>query len=131
MTSVSRIMTKDVIVVNPTTPVSIAIKLLAISSVTGLPVVDKDYQLKGILSEVDVMGLLLDASEVDRKTVADFMTTDVQTFTTSATVEEVCSFLLNKHFRRVPIVDKGKLVGVVSRSDIITFLWNEYLSKKK
>ena len=131
MTKIEEIMTKDVLVVYPDTPVSMAVKLLAIKKVTGLPVVDENKSLLGIITEKDLMRLLIDQESVEEKTVADFMTKDVKCFSPENSAIEVCAFLLENLFRRVPIVKDNKLVGVVSRADIISLLWKERFEKNK
>ncbi len=67
MITAEDIMTKDVLTVNPDTPISIAVKILTIRHITGLPVIDADKKLLGIITEKDVMSLLLDKSDLREK----------------------------------------------------------------
>ncbi len=53
------------------------------------------------------------------------MTEDVQTFAPTDSVEDICEFLLHKPFRRVPIIRDEKLVGIISRRDIISLIHEE------
>jgi CBS domain-containing protein len=97
-----------------------AAELLANNHVTGIPVVDPQNNLIGILSEYDVLRVLKECSPEDNKTVNDFMTRNVLTFPDTATTIEIWEFFIsNPTKRRVPIVSHGKLVGVVSRGDIV------------
>ncbi|MCD4781516.1 MAG: CBS domain-containing protein [Candidatus Omnitrophica bacterium] len=123
---VEKIMVKDVLVVGPETPISMVVKILAIRKITGVPVVDENKKLLGVISEKDVMHLLL-ASGSDLLTMKaeDFMTKDVAIFEPDVDVNEICKFLMDKPFRRVPIVSDGCLKGIVSRADIIKLLWKE------
>ena len=130
MTIAKDIMTKDVIVVTPDTPISIVIKILAIRKVTGLPVVDENKKLLGIVSEKDLMGLLLQDNIDANLNIEKFMTKEVKSFSPEDDVKTVCEFLLNKPFRRVPITEGGKLLGLISRADIIKLLWANMADNK-
>ena len=112
------IMTTDVIAVKKQTPISSVIKILVENNITGLPVVNDDMTLAGIISEKDVLGLLSDLED-DSAKVEDFMTKDVVSFEQDEDLIAICECLVQNNFRRVPIVAEGKLVGVISRKDII------------
>lgn len=117
MLEAGAIMTKNVLTVAADTPVLDAAKLLVERKVSGLPVVDEESRLVGILSEKDILKLL---TNVDfQKCVRDYMTTDVICFEQSDSIEEICQFLIDNNIRRVPILTDGKLVGIVSRRDLI------------
>lgn len=130
MTKVKEIMTKDVLVVNPETSVSMAVKIIAIKKVSGLPVVDDQKNLLGIITEADLMHLLLEKGDISKKMVGELMTKDVKCFGPDNDAFELCQFLMDNPFRRVPIVSGTKLVGVVSRPDIISLLWRERFSNQ-
>jgi len=115
------IMTTDVIYVKRDVPIGRAIEILVENDLTALPVVDEDMALLGIVSEKDVLGLLSDLED-DLAKVEDFMTTDVVSFSEDEDMIAICECLVNSHFRRVPIVADGKLVGIVSRKDIIKYI---------
>ncbi|MBF0494456.1 MAG: CBS domain-containing protein [Candidatus Omnitrophica bacterium] len=130
MTKVAEIMTKKVIKVYPSTPVYDAANMLLESSISGMPVVDYAGHLVGIVSEKDVLKLLF-AKDEDGKVVADFMTINVKTFDADEDIEKLCTFFMKNPFRRVPIVDKGRLLGIVSRRDILTFILKKRGKDKK
>ncbi len=123
-------MTKDVLVVTPETPVGFAVKILAIRQLSGFPVVDNEKRLLGIISEKDLMGILLEDRAAADKTVGDYMTSDVMSFNPEDDAMEICKFLMERPFRRIPIVDNGILVGIVSRADIIQLLWKTKFESK-
>jgi len=123
------IMTRNVVTVQESTPIYKAIELLAEIDITGMPVVDENQNLCGIITEQDVMHLFYDESsfilanqEELKKTVKDFMTTPAVFFDENESVLNVCQCLKDRSFRRVPITSKGRLVGVVSRQDIIRYV---------
>ncbi len=113
------VMTKVVITVWPQMPIYDAIRTLANRNITGLPVVDADLTLVGILSEKDVLKTLYAAEGSPEQTVKDFMSTEVISFDANATLIDLCDCLTEKNIRRVPITEGGKLLGIVSRSDVI------------
>jgi CBS domain-containing protein len=114
-------MTTNVISVKKDTPIGKAMEILVAKNITGLPVVDDDMSLIGIITEKDVLGLLSDL-ENDSGIVEDFMTNDVVSFDQNVDVIAICEYLVNANFRRVPIVSEGKLVGIISRRDIMKYI---------
>ena len=113
------IMTEGVICVSEGTSVIEAIRLMAARNVTGIPVVGDDMTLIGILSEQDVMRLLHTFDQEKDRTVNELMTQPAIHFEEEACVVDICHFLKDHSIRRVPITRNGKVVGVISRSDII------------
>ena len=125
MEKIAEIMTKDVLTVPSDMPLKMAIDILVIRKISGLPVVDSRMELKGIITERDMMEVLLNKQSLEGKVVSDYMTTTVHSFSSSDTIVNVCKFLFDNPIRRVPIVDNNKLVGIVSRRDIIALLAKE------
>ena len=110
-------MSRNLVVVHSDDPLTDAALLLVEHKISGLPVVDDDMILVGIVTEKDVLKLLI---EVDSdKRVGDYMTTDVKSFDESSSVHDICAHLFLHNIKRVPIVMDGKLVGIVSRRDVI------------
>jgi CBS domain-containing protein len=122
MTSLDKIMTRDVVVVEQTADIYDAIRMMSDGNITGLPVVDGDGKLVGVVTERDVMGRLLNTQSTQGR-VQDCMTTDVVSLDINDSLLDVISTLAEKGFRRVPIVSEGKLAGIISRSDIISYLF--------
>lgn len=116
------VMQMDIITVNRQTPVSQVVELLLEKNITGLPVVNDDMTLAGIISEKDILGLLLEMEE-DSSIVEDYMTQDVVSFNQDEDFVVICDCLINSHFRRVPILADGKLVGIISRRDVIKYVF--------
>jgi len=114
-------MTADVRTVGTRTPIYDAVKMLLDSDVTGLPVVNDDMTLAGIITEKDVLRLLAQVED-DSATVEQFMTRDVASFDEEADLIAICQCLIESDFRRVPITSQGKLAGIISRRDIIKYI---------
>jgi CBS domain-containing protein len=138
------VMVRNVVTVRPDTDVADAIKLLAEHDVSALPVLDKDGNLIGMLSEADlihraeigtekhrpwwqeaVTGATTLAEEFAKshgKKVGEVMTTGVISVTEETPLSEIAALFERKRIKRVPVVKNGKLVGIVSRSNLIQAL---------
>jgi len=103
------------------TPIYEAMEILATKNVTGLPVVDDAFNLLGVVSEKDILKMLYDPG-AKPGLVQDYMTRDVVGFEKNATLFDICDCLISNNFRRVPILDNGKLVGIISRTDIMAYI---------
>jgi CBS domain-containing protein len=106
---------------NPKTQILDAVDFLLEKHVTGAPVVDGENRVVGILTEKDCLNLLAAGSDasVPQGTVADFMTTEVQTIPLDMDVYFCAGLFMNTTVRRFPVVDQGKLVGAITRFDIL------------
>jgi len=135
------IMTPDPVTVPPETPLAAVAALMAERAISGLPVVDAEGHLLGVVTDGDLMrrlaakedeapsflAALLDATadqamryaRTHGRRVRDVMTRDLATVGEDATVEEVAQLLESRRIRRVPVLRDGKLVGVVSRADLL------------
>jgi len=119
------IMTTDLVTVKSQASVYEAIQELIDNNITGLPVVDDDMTVVGVISEKDILKLLYDL-EKDGGTVADYMTETAVSFDPEDNLLDICNCFMKNPFRRVPILSDGKLAGIISRADII-----EYILKTK
>ena len=113
------VMTKSIICARPEMPIYDAVRLLAGRSITGMPVVDDELNLIGVLSEKDVLSMLYDTEDSIEQTVSDYMTTGVVSYDVDSSLIDLCDCLTEHHFRRVFVTEDGKLAGVASRSDVI------------
>ena len=113
------IMTKQVVCIRKDTPIFEAIRMMANNNITGIPVIDDDSTLVGMLSEQDVLRLLHTYDEEKDRTVNDFMTQPAIHFEENEPLLDVCYCLRDNSIRRVPITLNGKVTGVISRSDIL------------
>lgn len=114
-------MVRTLVTVHPEMDAYEAIGLLLKHKISGMPVVDPSGELVGILSEKDCLKTLLDARYHDLPTalVKDLMTPAVQTITPETDILKIAEMFLHDRFRRLPVVDKGRLVGQVSRRDVL------------
>ena len=99
-----------------------AVKFLLQKRVTGAPVTSGKGELLGILTERDCLKLLTlgNAEHVaPTGTVKNFMTAKVQTIPPDMDIYYAAGLFLTVTFRRFPVVDKGRMVGAITRFDIL------------
>ena len=113
------IMNRDIITVKKDTPIFQALELMVKHRITGIPVVEEDMKLAGVISEKDVLHFFHKQQNLQEKTVYDFMTQPAIFFDENESMLDVCNLLAKQIFRRIPITSQGKLVGIISRGDII------------
>ena len=113
------IMTQGVVCTRPEMPIYDAVRLLANRRRTGMPVVDEDLKLVGVLSEKDVLRMLYATEDSSEQTVSDYMNVGAVSLDVTDTLIDLCDCLTENVFRRIFITDEGRLVGVVSRSNVI------------
>jgi len=113
------VMSRNVISVQKDTPILEAVKLLVENNISGLPVVEDDMTLTGILSEKDVVELFYYSEQAENKTVEDYMTYPAVYFEENNALLNICNFLVKNIFRRVPVTSDGKLIGIISIQDIL------------
>ena len=121
MNETKAIMTTDVKTVGRRTPIYDAMEILLENDITGLPVVNDDMMLVGIITEKDILKLL-SVLENDSAIVEDFMTKEVTSFDQEDDLIRICECLVKNRFRRIPITSQGKLMGIISRKDIIRYI---------
>jgi CBS domain-containing protein len=110
------IMTTRVVTVKPSTPIADAARLLVRRKISGVPVVDEKDKTKvvGILTEADLL-----AAPAGAKTVAEVMRKRVISVAPDTSVDDIAATLVKRKIKRVPVLDGGKLVGIVSRIDVL------------
>jgi len=98
---------------SPDTQIIKAVDFLLRHRVTGAPVVDSAGALLGIITETDR------GQPPKEATVAEYMTRNVVTVPPTADIYYVAGIFLNKKFRRLPVVQDGKIVGAITRFDLL------------
>ena len=137
----SDVMTTDVVTVGPETPVREIAQLLLERRIGGVPVVDEDGKVLGVVSEGDLMrraenqteprrSWWLETFSSTRERAAEFikshghlakyvMTPDPVTVSRSDTVGDCMQLMTDRRIRHLPVVDDGELVGVISIGDVV------------
>ena len=141
------IMTEEVITVHPDTEIVQAARLMLDKHLGGLPVVDKEGHLKGIICQSDLMAqqrkiplpsffVLLDSAisltssqqienEIKKMAaikVSDAMTPDPVTIDPDASLEDIATLMVKHSIHTVPVLERGWLVGIIGKEDILRTL---------
>lgn len=111
----SDIMTRKVCTIHPEASVQEVAQLLSRERISGAPVVNAEGMIIGIVTEADII------SKVGPKNpcVADIMSHEITSVKEETPVSEIAILLSERRIKRVPVVRNGKLVGIVSRADIV------------
>jgi CBS domain-containing protein len=103
-----------------------AVQVLLDNDISGAPVIDNDGKLVGILTERDLIGIALSASYFDEPggKVSDFMSIGVQTVAPGDSLMDVAQRFADSPFRRFPVVENGRLLGIIGRRDLLRAMYS-------
>lgn len=106
--------------ITPATTVYQALELMVEKNVSALLVIENDA-LAGIVTERDYARKVVLKGKSSKETaVADIMTANLITVTTASSIEECMALMTDKHIRHLPVVNEGKLVGIISIGDVVS-----------
>jgi predicted transcriptional regulator len=112
--SVKDIMSREVLKISESATVAELTSILTRHRITGLPVLNNRGALVGVVSEFDVI-------DKRGRTVGDIMSREPITINVEAPISEAARLFVTNRIRRAPVMDGEKMVGIVSRSDIVQF----------
>jgi len=87
--------------------------------ISGMPVTDRDGKVLGVVSEEDILRALMEQKNLGALTAADIMSKNLAVVDAETPVEGVMQILHDEGILRVPVIDSGRLVGIISRADVI------------
>ncbi len=147
MLKVKDIMTKEVITVSPDTEIVNAAKILLENRINGMPVIDAFGRLIGLICQSDLVAQqkaipipsvftflesfipLTSMKRIDKEmekiaalTVKEAMTLEPVTVSPETDIEEVAKLMVDKKYHTLPVVDGGKVVGIVGKEDVLKTL---------
>jgi CBS domain-containing protein len=121
--SVTDYMAKNLITFSPDQTIGEVVKTMLKHKISGAPVLDKNGNLVGLISEKDCLKVMLDYAyhnqPLRKGKVSDYMTREITTVSAEANVFDVANMFVKSNYRRLPVVSNGKVVGQVSRRDIL------------
>ena len=116
-------MTRKLITFKPEQSVNEVMEIILKQRITGGPVVDEKGMLVGIVSDTDLMQVIGDSRyhnmPVGDRTVTDLMSKQVSTIEADSDIFDAASRFLKSGHRRYPVLENGKLIGQISRMDVI------------
>ena len=116
------VMTHSLITISSDSTIFEAIRLLVSRKISGAPVLDPDGEMVGMLSEIDCLGVLAsDQFHADGQIhpVTDYMSRDFETVSPDTDIYRLALYFRDKPVRRFPVVEDGRLLGQVSRRDVL------------
>lgn len=112
------IMTANVVTVRPTGSIREAVDIMLRERISGLPVVDGEGRLAGIISEFALLAIAYDRG-VMNDSIANHMTTEVLSVKVDDPIRKVADQFIVHRVRRMPVLEQGRLAGVISRCDVL------------
>jgi len=110
----------DVVTADPHVSIADAVKLLAARRIGAVVVTGADRRIVGILSERDIVRALADkGADALAAPLAEVMTRKVDTCSLNQTVSELMEQMTSGKFRHVPVVEQGRLAGIISIGDVV------------
>jgi CBS domain-containing protein len=107
------IMTREIITVSPRTKVKDLAMILIKNQISGAPVADKTGKILGIVSEADIVAKRgKDANAI--------MSRKVVSVRQDTALDEIAQLMMTHAIKRVPVTDGGKIIGIVSRADVVS-----------
>lgn len=134
---VSTIMTTQLVVLNTTDSLEKAERLFKKHKIRHIPVIESQHRIVGMLSLTDLLrisfadGAYEDEEDIETVVYEMFslpqvMAKNIKTVAPDTTIKEVAELLAKEEFHALPIVDEGNLVGIVTTTDLIKYLLNQY-----
>ena len=121
-------MSKNVVTLDPEMEILQAVQELIRHDISGAPVLDRHGRLVGVLTERDCMRVAMEGSYHGSPAgpVKDFMSGNPQWIGPEQSILTLADLFINGRFHRYPVVDNGRLVGVISRRDVMRAMAEHY-----
>jgi CBS domain-containing protein len=117
---VREIMQEEVVSIKDNAGIDAAIKAMLEHNTSGLPIVDSANRVVAICTEKDLIRFA--AGITSTETVSQYMSRKVKTTPPDTTIGEAARIMIENGFRRIPLINNGKIIGMVTASDIMHFL---------
>ncbi len=121
--SVEKLMTPAVVTTAVDTPVESAANTLLTENIGSLVVLDNDDLLAGVLTGTDLLEIVAENDHPSGATVADYMSTDVETITPQKTITDAAATMMSRGIEHLPVTDgEGGVIGMISTTDLTGYL---------
>ncbi|MCH8814145.1 MAG: CBS domain-containing protein [Chloroflexi bacterium] len=123
------VMNTPVVAALPKASVREVATYMLLGGFSGLPIVDEDGTILGIVTELDILRTLRARKPLDTTSVSEIMTPEVISVEPSTPVDQIMRTLDSEHIQRLPVVKDERIIGVVSRPDIMRAAVNPQLKR--
>ncbi|MEM5853610.1 MAG: CBS domain-containing protein [Candidatus Aenigmatarchaeota archaeon] len=113
------VMNRNVVIVKPGISLREASRMMCERHIGSLVVVE-DEDIKGIITQTDILKAVAQEKDLDTTTVGEIMNKKVFTIDYEKTIQDAVDLMMEKRIKRLPVTKEGKLVGIITASDIIT-----------
>lgn len=120
------IMSESVLTISPDSSVQDAIELMLRKNISGLPVVDSQGQVVGIITEFALLAMAYDV-DVRQEKIRKHMTTEVISVSPDDPLRKVADTCIIRRVRRVAVVEGGRVLGLISRRDVLKAIYENTL----
>jgi CBS domain-containing protein len=124
MLTAESIMTEELVTIRPEASIREAIEMLIGKAISGLPVIDQQGHLVGVITEFAMLAMVYD-HEVRNQTVGQHMTREVITVNVDDPISRIADLCIVHRVRRLPVMRDGKLVGLIARRDVLKALYQD------
>ncbi|BAE83248.1 MULTISPECIES: CBS domain-containing protein [Desulfitobacterium] len=118
---IGAVMAKEFVTVRETDPIENVLKIMTEKKVNGLPVVNEQHLLIGMVVKADIFRFMIQPGHIESCPVDWVMAKDVVSVHPDESVQEAAGKLLSNHIAAMPVVENGKVVGVVSVEDLLKY----------
>lgn len=115
----SEVMNRHVFAATPVAAARDIARKLVENRISGMPVTDREGTVLGVVSEEDILRALMEQKNLGALTAEDIMSKNLAAVDSETSVEGVMQILHDEGILRVPVIDSGRLVGIISRADVI------------
>ena len=122
MITAREIMRENVVTINLESSLEEAIDLMLSQEISGLPVTDNEGHLVGIVTEFALLAIVYD-EKIRQETISEHMTANVLTIEAGDPISKIADMCIVHRVRRVPVMENGRIVGMISRRDVLKALY--------
>ena len=123
--NVGQVMSRPVLATTERASVRDIANQLVRAGISGMPVADTEGNIVGIITEYDIVNAILENKKLESLKASEIMQTETITLEVEADIKEALKIFTEKHIVRVPVTEKGKLVGILSRIDALKGILEE------
>ncbi len=123
MLTAASMMTRELVTISPEASIQEAVDLVLNKQISGLPVIDNDGRLVGVITEFALLAIVYD-QDVQHHCVSQHMTREVITVDANDPINRIADVCIVHRVRRLPVMENGRLAGLIARRDVLKALYH-------